>query len=143
MKAAALEAWGTDSNLFHQGCAKEAVDPKVIAVTMAKPGIVLKRPVGTKGTFSENAHLPTSLPATAPRSKLEEPPKKPKTPSSSKIDDKKAREAASGMRKKNVSANECGKRKKSRKRNNGRGGSMRSIKPKPHSMTRNGTMRHA
>src|ERR1700712_2202795 len=44
---AALEAWGADSNLFHQGAAKESHDPDVIAATMAKPGIVLKRPVGS------------------------------------------------------------------------------------------------
>src|SRR5256885_3655376 len=44
---AALEAWGADSNLFHQGAAKESVDPDVIAATMAKPGVVLRRPVGT------------------------------------------------------------------------------------------------
>src|SRR3981081_1666877 len=35
---AALEAWGADSNLFHQGAAKESHDPDVIAATMAKPG---------------------------------------------------------------------------------------------------------
>jgi hypothetical protein len=28
---AALEAWGADSNLFHQGAAKESHDPDVIA----------------------------------------------------------------------------------------------------------------
>ena len=50
---AALEAWGAGSNLFHQGVAKETDDPDVIAATMAKPGIVLKRPVGSKGPFSE------------------------------------------------------------------------------------------
>ena len=33
----ALEAWGADSNLFHQGAAKESHDPDVIAATMAKP----------------------------------------------------------------------------------------------------------
>src|ERR1700742_2306738 len=31
---AALEAWGADSNLFHQGAAKESADPDVIAATM-------------------------------------------------------------------------------------------------------------
>ena len=35
---AALEAWGADSNLFHQGAAKESHDPEVIAATMTKPG---------------------------------------------------------------------------------------------------------
>src|ERR1700683_460531 len=56
---AALEAWGADSNLFHQGAAKESDDPDVIAATMAKPGIVLRRPVGSDGSFSEHAELPS------------------------------------------------------------------------------------
>lgn len=58
---AALEAWGADSNLFHQGAAKESDDPDVIAATMAKPGVVLRRPVGSDGSFSEHAKLPTDL----------------------------------------------------------------------------------
>lgn len=58
---AALEAWGADSNLFHQGAAKQSDDPDVIAATMAKPGVVLKRPVGSKGPFSEHPGLPTEL----------------------------------------------------------------------------------
>jgi hypothetical protein len=58
---AALEAWGADSNLFHQGAAKESHDPDVIAATMAKPGVVLKRPVGSDGPFGEHAELPKSL----------------------------------------------------------------------------------
>src|SRR4051794_33423918 len=58
---AALEAWGADSNLFHQGAAKESHDPDVIAATMARPGVVLRRPVGTDQAFSEHAELPTDL----------------------------------------------------------------------------------
>ena len=58
---AALEAWGADSNLFHQGAAKESHDLDVIAATMAKPGVVLRRPVGTDRPFSERAELPTDL----------------------------------------------------------------------------------
>jgi hypothetical protein len=58
---AALEAWGADSNLFHQGAAKESDDPDIIATTMAKPGVVLRRPVGSHGSFSEHAELPTDL----------------------------------------------------------------------------------
>src|SRR6187399_56644 len=58
---AALEAWGADSNLFHQGAAKESDDPDVIAATMKKPGVVLRRPVGSNGSFSEHAELPTDL----------------------------------------------------------------------------------
>jgi hypothetical protein len=58
---AALEAWGADSNLFHQGVAKQSEDPDVIAATMAAPGVVLKRPVGSSGPFKEQAELPTDL----------------------------------------------------------------------------------
>src|ERR1700684_573881 len=58
---AALEAWGADSNLFHQGAAKESHDPDVIAATMAKPGVVLKRPVGSDGPFKEHAELPRDI----------------------------------------------------------------------------------
>jgi hypothetical protein len=58
---AALEAWGADSNLFHQGAAQESQDPDVIVATMAKPGVVLKRPVGSDGPFGERAELPKNL----------------------------------------------------------------------------------
>jgi hypothetical protein len=58
---AALEAWGADSNLFHQGVAKESTDPAVIAATMKNPGVVLKRPVGSEGRFTEHAELPKEL----------------------------------------------------------------------------------
>jgi len=58
---AALEAWGADSNLFHQGAAKESDDADVVAATMARPGVMLKRPVGSNGPFKEHAELPTNL----------------------------------------------------------------------------------
>src|ERR1700749_3290073 len=58
---AALQAWGADSNLFHQGAAKESTDPDIIAAAMKKPGIVLKRPVGSDGPFGEHSELPKSF----------------------------------------------------------------------------------
>jgi hypothetical protein len=58
---AALEAWGADSNLFHQGAAKESDDPDAIEAAMATPGVVLRRPVGSDGRFGESAALPTNL----------------------------------------------------------------------------------
>src|ERR1700730_3354092 len=72
---AALEAWGADSNLFHQGAAKESDDPDVIAATLAKPGVVLKRPVGSTGPFREHAELPDKL---GVGGKPKEAPRKPK-----------------------------------------------------------------
>src|SRR5919109_968703 len=55
---AALDAWGAGSNLFHQGVAKETDDPDVIAATMAKPGVILRRPAGSSGRFAEHSDLP-------------------------------------------------------------------------------------
>jgi colicin import membrane protein len=54
----ALEAWGAGSNLFHQGHAKETDEPDVVAATMAKPGVVLRRAAGSNGPFAEHADLP-------------------------------------------------------------------------------------
>jgi hypothetical protein len=91
----ALEAWGADSNLFHQGAAKKSDDPDVIAAAMKKPGVVLRRPVGSDGSFSEHAELPTDLggggPTKAAR-KSKDP--KAKKPSSRPVDKAAERKAA-------------------------------------------------
>src|SRR3979490_1158862 len=71
---AALEAWGADSNLFHQGAAKQSEDPDVVAATMAKPGVMLKRPGGSNGPFKEHDELPTNL-GRAPARPSKAPPK--------------------------------------------------------------------
>jgi len=62
---AALQAWGADSNLFHQGAAKQTEDPAIVAATMAAPGVILKRPVGSSGPFKEHSELPTDVGAPA------------------------------------------------------------------------------
>src|SRR5215510_14097416 len=59
---AALDAWGSTTNLFHQGFAKMTDDPDIVAATMAKPGLVLRRPVGTDDAFTEHPDLPKHLP---------------------------------------------------------------------------------
>lgn len=56
---AALEAWGAGSNLFHQGVARETDDPDVVAATMSKPGVILRRPAGSTRRFAEHSDLPT------------------------------------------------------------------------------------
>jgi len=57
-RAAALKAWGSRQNLFRDGQAKPAHDPGAITAALAKPGIVLRRPVGSNVAFSENHSLP-------------------------------------------------------------------------------------
>ena len=80
---AALEAWGFGHNAFQQGFAGETHDAKIIAAAMAKPGIVLRRPVGTAEPFRQGAELPRGfsipeigkLPKSAPKSKTAPTPK--------------------------------------------------------------------
>jgi colicin import membrane protein len=88
---AALEAWGAGSNLFHQGVARETDDPDVVAATMSKPGVILKRPAGSSGRFGEHSELPTSAEAKGDRVKRQP---KAKKRSSPEISDKAARKAA-------------------------------------------------
>lgn len=52
---AALEAWGAGANLFHQGFARQTEDPAIVKAAMARPGVVLRRPVGTDQAFEEEA----------------------------------------------------------------------------------------
>jgi colicin import membrane protein len=90
---AALEAWGASSNLFHQGFAQETHDSKVIAATMAKPGVILQRPVGTSEPFHEHARLPTIKSLFAPSAAGRAPRRKEKTLKSPRISEKAARKA--------------------------------------------------
>jgi colicin import membrane protein len=87
-----LEAWGTKTNLFHQGVAKEVDDPDIIAATMRKPGVILRRPIGSNGPFKEHADLPTDLPSRVVKGRSAKGPAKLKPPR--QIDDKAARKAA-------------------------------------------------
>jgi len=92
---AALEAWGADSNLFHQGAAMESDDAEIIAATMAKPGVVLRRPVGSDGSFGEHAALPTDLgsdgrPTKTDRKSEDRTRKKPFSPPVDKAEERKA-----------------------------------------------------
>lgn len=44
---AALEAWGSDSNLFALGAAERVEDTHIMREALANPGVVIKRPRGT------------------------------------------------------------------------------------------------
>jgi colicin import membrane protein len=91
---AALEAWGSNSNLFHQGFAKLSDDSDIVADTMARPGVVLRRPVGTNGRFSEHAKLPSNLLAGNANRKPEKVRTRKDRAASRRIDGKTARQAA-------------------------------------------------
>jgi hypothetical protein len=58
---AALEAWGMGHNAFSHGFAKQTEDSAIVEATLAHPGVVLRRPIGSKGRFVENPSLPSNL----------------------------------------------------------------------------------
>lgn len=95
---AALEAWGAGSNLFHQGVAEETDNPEVVAATLAKPGVVLKRPAGSNGRFAEHSGVPSETAADEigrrPKASQAKAKEKPKHRPSASSSDKKARKAA-------------------------------------------------
>ena len=98
MKAAA-EAWGADPDIFKRGFAKQTEDPKVVAATIATPGVVLRRPVGSDGEFTEKAVLPKApeggRQGPQDRAKRADASKKPDT----KSDEKAKRTAAAALEK--------------------------------------------
>jgi colicin import membrane protein len=91
---AALDAWGSKSNLFHQGFASEVDDPDVIAAALSKPGVILKRPVGSDGPFKEVAELPSDLSVEKVKGPPKRHPAKPGKRYPRKVDDQAARKAA-------------------------------------------------
>jgi colicin import membrane protein len=96
---AALEAWGAGSNLFHQGIAKETDDPDVVAATMSKPGVVLKRPAGSNGRFAEQSGLPSDFGSSEGRPRRERRHTKPAKSPSPKLSDSEAPKAAAAFEK--------------------------------------------
>lgn len=85
---AALEAWGSDKNLFSAGAAERVEDPELMREPLANPGKVIRR---VRGTMAEHmAALPKDSPrrdvkvapkdTTAAKSKEKQaPPPKPKS----------------------------------------------------------------
>jgi colicin import membrane protein len=96
---AALEAWGTARNLFHQGFARESGDAATIDAAMAKPGVVLRRPVGTNKPFSVHSELPSAATLAPPRHRAKQNPSKVKATDHQKIDEKSERRAAAALEK--------------------------------------------
>ncbi|SFR80567.1 hypothetical protein [Sphingomonas jatrophae] len=62
-KKAALEAWGSDKDLFARGAAEIVTDPALTAEPLARPGEVIRRLRGTEA--EQIAALPPDPPAKA------------------------------------------------------------------------------
>ncbi len=82
-RAEALKAWGSRQNLFREGVASETKDAQAVTAALAKPGVVLRRPVGTNAPFSENPDLPKvpNVPKKEPPAKAQAKPPPPPKPS--------------------------------------------------------------
>lgn len=59
---AALDLWGAEFNLFTHGFARQTDERSTVAATLARPGVVLRRPVGTDQAYSDHAEASLSLP---------------------------------------------------------------------------------
>ena len=91
---AALEIWGAKSNLFHQGMARESTDPDAVAAAISKPGVILKRPVGSNAQFKEHAELPSNFSSIETDRQPREPRPKAKKPNADPIYRRAVRKAS-------------------------------------------------
>jgi colicin import membrane protein len=89
----ALAAWGIHQDLFAHGQAQEASDGAAGTAALAKPGVVLRRPLGTKGEFSEEPALPKVKGRAKTASKAHDKAKARKAAAEAKAELKKADEA--------------------------------------------------
>lgn len=48
---------GAGADLYHQGFVRESHAVDIVTATMAKPGVVLRRPMGTNDDFTEDAQI--------------------------------------------------------------------------------------
>jgi colicin import membrane protein len=94
---AALEAWGSSNNLFHHGFARQTDDSEVIAAAMARPGLVLRRPVGSTKPFREHSELPTAASLGVAPGDIRDHKRKAKRAKPKKMDEKAERAAAAAF----------------------------------------------
>src|ERR1700749_1256804 len=64
-RKAAAEAWGADAREFAQGFAGVTKDKDAVTAACARPGVVLRRPDGTRGAFKAEPESPSGPRLTA------------------------------------------------------------------------------
>ena len=62
---AAAEAWGAGVREFAQGFARVTRDAQAVEAALARPGVVLRRPAGSKGAFKAEPDAPAAPRPTA------------------------------------------------------------------------------
>jgi colicin import membrane protein len=96
---AALEAWGSGRNLFHQGFASVSKEAATIDAAMSKPGVVLRRPVGSNKPFSDQPELPSASSLGTPQQKVKQYTGKVKPAGRQKVDKQSERRASAAFAK--------------------------------------------
>jgi hypothetical protein len=85
-RAAALRAWGANTDLFAMGAAEEVTDAKLMAEPLATPGAIVKRSRGTAGE-----HMSAAASRKPKRGKSDPKPPRPRKvkppPSRAKLDE--------------------------------------------------------
>ena len=87
---AALEAWGTDTNLFAAGAAELVTDPKLTQEPLAHPGEIIRK---VRGSLDEHVRALGEKPKRKPRSADVDEPKKKRGPKPSRAAVDKAEKA--------------------------------------------------
>ena len=107
---AALEAWGTDTNLFARGTAEQVTDEDLIAVPLKRPGEVIKVLRGSKAeqiaalgkAKAQPASTPAKMRAAANENRPRPEPKAKRGPKPSRAKLAKAEEAIEAIEKKHA-----------------------------------------
>lgn len=69
---AALAAWGAPASEFRKGFAAVTDDPEAVQAALTQPGVVLRRPFGSKAAFSIEPVLPKIKRSSRPHPKEQE-----------------------------------------------------------------------
>ena len=83
-RAAALRAWGANTDLFAMGAAEQVTDAKLMAEPLARPGTIVKR---SRGSAGEHLSAAGKSPAKKAGAKTPRPRKATPPPSRSKLDE--------------------------------------------------------
>lgn len=105
-RKAALEAWGSEHDLFSRGIAEVVIDPELTERPLAQPGVVVKR---LRGSAAEQiAALPSDTsPTKAVSRSAPKPPKHKATPPPSRSEVEKAEQALAAAEARHSSAAEA------------------------------------
>jgi len=127
---AASEAWGADAREFAQGFASVTQDEDAVTAALARPGVVLRRPAGSRGAYKAEPDEPSAPRLTAMQKRRATETKRKADEKARREKEKRKREdarrAAAKAELADIEAEEARLRARRRKLQNG----IRTAKPK-------------